>query len=84
LVHRALADDVVTLGVGTEHALCCTRPGDVYGFGWNEHGNVGDGTEVNVHTPIRLPFEPKVGVQVACGGGHSLVHTPAGIVNGSP
>eukprot|EP00045_Choanoeca_perplexa_P008457 m.78440 g.78440 ORF g.78440 m.78440 type:complete len:382 (-) comp14503_c0_seq7:1384-2529(-) len=68
-----LPDKAVELAVGTEHALCCTETGDVYGFGWNEHGNIGDGTEVDVHIPIRLPFASSPGVQVACGGGHSIV-----------
>ena len=83
-VQRAFVPATVAVAVGTEHALCCTRFGDVYGFGWNEHGNVGDGTEADVHTPIRLPIACRPGVHVACGGGHSLVLIPAMTADDTP
>ncbi|KAF9582454.1 hypothetical protein BGW38_000190 [Lunasporangiospora selenospora] len=65
--------EVVSFSCGSEHMLAMTRSGDCYAWGWNEHGNCGDGAEetvdVNmvesepdlkdVHQPrkVKLPLE---------------------------
>lgn len=33
--------------LGAEHGLAVTRQGQIYTFGWNEHGNCGNGGETN-------------------------------------
>ena len=43
---------------GSEHTLAVLNlvdgPGEVWGWGWNEHGNLGMGDTSNVQTPTRL------------------------------
>ena len=47
-----------TIVCGSEHALVILRPvdgrGEVWGWGWNEHGNLGTGDTSNVQTPRRV------------------------------
>ena len=47
-----------TIACGSEHTLIILTPvggrGEVWGWGWNEHGNLGTGDTSNVQTPTRL------------------------------
>ena len=47
-----------TVTCGSEHTLVVLTPiggrGEVWGWGWNEHGNLGTGDTSNVQTPKRL------------------------------
>jgi len=47
-----------TIACGSEHTLVILAPvggrGEVWGWGWNEHGNLGTGDTSNVQTPMRL------------------------------
>lgn len=40
---------IVDLHLGSEHGLIQTKSGNVRTWGWNEHGNCGNGNEVNVY-----------------------------------
>ena len=46
------------IACGSEHTLAVLSrvggPGEVWGWGWNEHGNLGTGDTSNVLTPTRL------------------------------
>lgn len=49
LVQLNCDDEVVNdLHLGSEHGLLQTKSGNVRTWGWNEHGNCGDGNELNV------------------------------------
>lgn len=47
-----------TIACGSEHTLVVLTPvggcGELWGWGWNEHGNLGTGDTFNVQTPTRL------------------------------
>ncbi|KAG5643553.1 hypothetical protein DXG03_000694 [Asterophora parasitica] len=53
--------NLYALACGTEHVLAIisqgTAPGsptEAWGWGWNEHGNLGTGTTEDVFTPVRI------------------------------
>jgi len=54
----ALPRSMGTIACGSEHTLVVLTPvggrGEVWGWGWNEHGNIGTGDTSNVRTPKRL------------------------------
>ena len=78
---------VLQVAAGSQHALClcqCLTSSKhaVYGFGWNEYGQVGNGAIggiVPLPVPLQFPFASAAGAQaldvavqqVACGWGHS-------------
>lgn len=39
---------IMNLHLGSEHGMIVTENGTVYTWGWNEHGNCGNGNETNV------------------------------------
>lgn len=41
-------DRIIDLALGAEHGLVVTRSLAVWTWGWNEHGNCGNGSDVNV------------------------------------
>ena len=47
--------------------------GIIFSWGWNEHGNCGVGTEINVDFPSKVLF-PKnlIGISIGTGAGHSF------------
>ncbi|KAG6874365.1 hypothetical protein C0995_015101 [Termitomyces sp. Mi166 len=63
------ATRILALACGTEHILVLisrsSEVGDsleVWGWGWNEHGNLGVGTTENAFTPIQL-WPPALGLE---------------------
>ncbi|KAF7302788.1 RCC1/BLIP-II proteni [Mycena kentingensis (nom. inval.)] len=54
----AAAHDLVQLACGSEHVLAVFRTPqsalEVWGWGWNEHGNLGSGTTEDAHMPRKL------------------------------
>ncbi|EIM88036.1 RCC1/BLIP-II [Stereum hirsutum FP-91666 SS1] len=75
-------DRVEGLAYGSEHLLVLLsgdptstpRTGEVWGWGWNEHGNLGTGSLEDVHTPRKVwpPSSPGIhgralGVWAGCG-----------------
>ena len=52
---------ILKLACGSEHVLCLvevdshgTARREVWGWGWNEHGNLGIGTTEDAHVPVRI------------------------------
>jgi len=41
---------------GSEHCLCLDSEGSVFAWGWNEHGNLGNGTIQNFNAPSKIYF----------------------------
>lgn len=69
---------ITKLSCGSEHVLLLTEEGDVWGWGWNEHGNLGLGEEKgleDVGVPTKI-WDGQVGgkaVGVWAGMGNSWV-----------
>lgn len=50
-----------------------TESGAIFCWGWNEHGNCGNGSTKDVLSPEPLPLpHDSVGVLVGSGAGHSF------------
>ena len=71
------------LSCGSWHSLALSEYGDVYSWGWNEHGQLGHSTEAN--TPV-VPLPKLIStaeddlnfVSVGCGSRHSAAVTDSG------
>ena len=75
---------VVQVAAGEEHSLAVTSTGQLYAFGDNYFGQLGNATNNGTSNPnptpalVSLPGATGGVVQVAAGGGHSLAVTSAG------
>ncbi len=69
-VPTALPEKPAALATGFGHALMLTENGEVYAWGRNSQGQVGNGTTKKTKTPAKLPLSNIV--QIACGGKFSL------------
>ncbi|KAJ7062896.1 regulator of chromosome condensation 1/beta-lactamase-inhibitor protein II [Mycena amicta] len=69
---------LVQLACGSEHVLAVFRAGDsifeVWGWGWNEHGNLGNGATEDVRMPCRL-WSSSSRTRVWAGSGTSWIQT---------
>jgi alpha-tubulin suppressor-like RCC1 family protein len=63
-------------GSGGWHSLALKADGTVWAWGLNNHGQLGDGTTTDRHTPVPCPLATAIGI--AAGGWHSLVLTVNG------
>ncbi|KAJ1856036.1 hypothetical protein GGH12_000693 [Coemansia sp. RSA 1822] len=76
LVNVQLAN-VVDLVCGSNHSIARTSDGDVYAWGWNEHGNAGDLSLRDVYTPLKLTEWPsgtnRMVAGIGCGYGNSYI-----------
>ena len=62
---------VVEISSGYEHVLCKTDNGEIYVWGWNEHGNCGLNGVENVSIPMLLDLGAPV-KKCFAGSGHSF------------
>lgn len=64
---------IIQLSVGSEHNVALTDDGAILCWGWNEHGNCGNGNTENVLKPEFLSvLSNSVGVLIGAGTGHSF------------
>ncbi len=70
---------VVSLAAGSNHTLAITRTGDVYAWGANGSGQLGDGTLIRRKWPVRVPGLANI-VRISAGRLHSLALTADGRV----
>jgi alpha-tubulin suppressor-like RCC1 family protein len=72
---------VTTVAAGNMHSVAVTSAGSVLAWGYNAHGELGDGKTASSDVPVRvkLPAGTKV-TAVATGCGHTLALTSAGSV----
>src|SRR5450759_1004138 len=67
---------VTAIDGGGDHSLALTSSGQVLAWGYNGHGELGNGTTTNSSTPVVSAFP--AGVAIAGGGNHSLaIQLPA-------
>ena len=69
-VRVALPEAPAAMATGFGHAMMLTQGGEVYAWGRNSQGQVGNGGTKKTQTPSRVPVENIV--QIACGGKFSL------------
>ncbi len=56
VINKATSNPVVKCLAGSEHCLMLDKQGNVFSWGWNEHGNLGNGKVTNAHTPTKIIF----------------------------
>ncbi|PIK43587.1 putative secretion-regulating guanine nucleotide exchange factor [Apostichopus japonicus] len=62
------------IACGSEHNIVLTANGEVYCWGWNEHGMCADGTEEDVQVPKQVATLDKFKTHViGTGAGHCMV-----------
>jgi alpha-tubulin suppressor-like RCC1 family protein len=49
------------VAAGWSHSLALKNDGTVWGWGWNEYGQLGDGTTAQKHTPVKVLGQSGVG-----------------------
>lgn len=74
-VELNVPEKVQELHLGSEHGLVQSHTGNVYTWGWNEHGNCGNGGEKNVLVPERIGLNGRRAVKSCCGAGFCMVVT---------
>eukprot|EP00479_Gromia_sphaerica_P003339 TRINITY_DN138_c0_g1_i1.p1 TRINITY_DN138_c0_g1~~TRINITY_DN138_c0_g1_i1.p1 ORF type:complete len:422 (+),score=81.46 TRINITY_DN138_c0_g1_i1:600-1865(+) len=64
--------NITRIAAGQDHALALSVSGDVFSWGANQYGQLGQGNTVNLHTPKSIQGIPKIG-RIFCGGNHTFV-----------
>ncbi|EJD47466.1 RCC1/BLIP-II [Auricularia subglabra TFB-10046 SS5] len=62
----ALGRVAQAIAAGSEHALVLTQDRSIYGWGWNEHGNLGLNHTQDVFAPVVLPATRLSQAEGAC------------------
>ncbi|MCL6560248.1 MAG: hypothetical protein K6U74_15935, partial [Firmicutes bacterium] len=70
-VQVAGLSDVVAIAGGGGHSLALKNDGTVWAWGWNQDGQLGDGTTTSTTTPVQVAGLSNV-VVIAAGERHSL------------
>jgi LPXTG-motif cell wall-anchored protein len=72
-VHLPAGTEITAVASGDDHALALTSTGEIYAWGYNRYGQIGDGTTTNRNLPTQVDL-PAGSVAVAVGRGnyHSL------------
>ncbi|XP_037324635.2 E3 ubiquitin-protein ligase HERC2 [Pungitius pungitius] len=64
---------VIAIATGSLHCVCCTEEGEVYTWGDNDEGQLGDGTTNAIQRPrLVAALQGKKINRVACGSAHTL------------
>ncbi|TSK42064.1 E3 ubiquitin-protein ligase HERC2 [Bagarius yarrelli] len=64
---------VIAIATGSLHCVCCTEDGEVYTWGDNDEGQLGDGTTNAIQRPRLVgALQGKKINRVACGSAHTL------------
>ena len=61
-----------SVSCGYEHGLATSLEGDLFAWGWNEHGNCGLGHVDNVHQPTKVDLDNRKIYRCFAGSGHSF------------
>lgn len=64
---------IVNVAAGSEHTVAVTDKGEVYTWGGNIDGQLGDKTEgIQLQPHLVLSLHLKKIIDVSCGGGHTI------------
>ena len=77
---EGLERDVVAIAAGSDHTCALTEAGDVFCWGRNVDGRLGDGTTDDRATPVAVDRLDSDVVAIAAGSTHSCALTEAGAV----
>ena len=74
---------IVQLAAGNSQSIALASDGTVYTWGWNQHGQLGNGTTMNSRIPVAVvtagtPLAGKTISQIAAGNAHALAMTDDG------
>jgi hypothetical protein len=71
---------IIDICCGHNFSVMLTNSGEVYGWGWNEFGQIGNKSSFYESIPIKVNgFKEKV-IMISCGGLHSMALTESGRV----
>ena len=59
-VQVADLSNIVAIAGGGKHSVALDKSGNVYTWGWNQQGQLGDGTTTDRHKPVKVPALDKV------------------------
>ena len=71
IVKLTLSTKIKMLEVGMMHSLAIDEEGNLWAWGYNNYGNLGDGTTENKKSPIKIKPETKF-TQISAGDDYSL------------
>ena len=76
---------IVQLAAGNSQSMALASDGTVYTWGWNQYGQLGNGTTTNSRIPVAVvttgtPLAGKIISQIAAGNAHALAMTDDGTV----
>ena len=76
---------IVQLAAGNSQSMALASDGTVYTWGWNQYGQLGNGTTTNSRIPVAVvttstPLAGKVVSQIAAGNAHALAMTDDGAI----
>ena len=72
--------DIVYIAAGTNFSAAINKYGEVYTWGLNSNGQLGDGSTTNRYTPIRVKANLSGIIKVACGTNHMIAQKADGTV----
>ena len=64
--------DIVYIAAGTNYSAAINKKGEVWTWGLNTNGQLGDGSTVNKYTPVRVKANLTNVIQIACGNNHMV------------
>ena len=76
---------IVQLAAGNSQSMALASDGTIYTWGWNQYGQLGNGTTTNSRIPVAVvttgtPMAGKTISQIAAGNAHALAMTDDGTV----
>jgi alpha-tubulin suppressor-like RCC1 family protein/tRNA A-37 threonylcarbamoyl transferase component Bud32 len=81
LNHYLNNEFIIDISCGDHYSLALTNFGEVYAWGWNKFGQIGNGCNVNQLIPIKLKsFNNERVVMISSGSCHSMALTECGHV----
>ena len=64
--------DIIYIGAGANFSVAVNKYGEVYSWGQNDYGQLGDGSKTARYTPVRAKANLTGIIQVACGARHTV------------
>jgi len=64
--------DIIYIAAGTNYSVAVNKKGEVWTWGQNDYGQLGDGTKTAKYTPVRVKANLSGIIKVACGIRHTV------------